>query len=109
MGVNKTGHLLQEALGKTNMLSNHFLPERGTPLLILISCKRPKGMPDSSFKESLLELEDYLIADLFLKGHKLYNRNKKPRRSRFDFAIKGKSRAIMIFKNIVNRRGLPHI
>lgn len=109
VGVNTNDHLLAEAFNKTNILSNQFLQEHGTPLLLFLKCKRPQGMPDDSFKDALLTLEDYLIADLSLKGHKLYNKKNRPRKSRFDFAIKGKSRATMTFKKIVNRRGLPHI
>jgi hypothetical protein len=41
VGVNTSSHLLAEAFNKTNLLSNQFLKERGTPLLLLLKCKRP--------------------------------------------------------------------
>jgi hypothetical protein len=109
IGANTTNSVLSEALSKTDFLSNKFLPQFGKPFLLLLICKKPKGITDDSFKRQLHKLEGYLIFDFSLKGHHLYNKNKLPRKPRFDFALNGKSRATTAFKKLANRRFSLHI
>ncbi len=109
VGVNTNGHLLGEAMSKKDLLSNRFLPEHGTPLVLFLKCERPKGMPDDSYKRALQNLEKYLIRYLSQKGHKLYNKKLHPRKPRFDFSLKGKSKATMTFKKLVRRKETPHL
>jgi hypothetical protein len=97
------GHLLKD------LLSNRFLPEHGTPLVLFLKCERPKSMPDDSYKRALQNLEKYLIRYLSQKGHKLYNKKLRPRKPRFDFSLKGKSKATMTFEKLVRRKETPHL
>ena len=109
IGSNTTDNLFSEAFSKTDFLSNKFLPQFGKPFLLFLICKKPKGMPDDSFKKALNKLETFLIRDFSLKGHHLSNRNKLPRPQRFDFVLNGKSRATATFKKLANRRLLLHV
>lgn len=104
IGANSTKNLLNEALSKTDFLSNKFLPQFGKPFLLLLICKRPKGMSDDSFRKRLNKLEGFLIHDFSLKGHNLHNMKKMPRPPRFDFVLNGKSNAAATFKKLANRR-----
>jgi len=104
IGTNSTKNIINEAMSKTDFLSNQFLPQFGNPFLLLLLCNKPKGMSDDSFKEVLNKLESFLIRDFSLKGHNLHNKKKKPRQQRFDFALNNKSKAAAAFKKLANRR-----
>lgn len=108
VGVNTNGHILFEAMSKSHILSKDILDERGSRWLLLLTCHRPKGMRDSSFHRALKKLEKALILDLAIKRHPLANIMLHPKAPHFDFGVNGKSKAVGIFKESVNRKP-PHV
>lgn len=109
VGVATSKNLLKESLNKVDIICNHLLPEYGSTHVLFLVCKKPKGMSDLNFKKKLIDLEEFLILDLSLKGHSLINKKSIPKRSIFNFNINNKSNAAIVFKGLVFKKGIPHI